>query len=170
MTTAPAVGIDPLFQIGFQGYGTRGEKNTLNRQFFKERLEVFNAYRLAFLNRSALKLFSITLPIVLIFAENDNPFVRKAFFLHMRRGGPDGPIPHKYTGVSWRRSPGFPVKWSKLNFIGGACATGMHRMQKRVAGSDGIFKPAPDRWGASTNHIGNRHRLQQGPAPVRTQI
>ena len=109
MTTAPAVGIDPLFQIGFQGYGTRGEKNTLNRQFFKERLEVFNAYRLAFLNRSALKLFSITLPIVLIFAENDNPFARKAPFSHLRRGGPDGPIPHKYTGVSWRRSPGYVV-------------------------------------------------------------
>jgi len=39
---------------------------------------------------------------------------------------------------------GYGHMWSKRDFIGGTSAAGMHRMQKRVAGSGNIFKPAPD--------------------------
>ena len=45
---------------------------------------------------------------------------------------------------------GSPIRWSKLHFIVGACAAGMHRRPKCVASSGIILEPAPVRLGAGT--------------------
>ena len=53
------------------------------------------------------------------------------------------PFGHPLAQVPGLGSAGSPIRWSKLDFIGGACAAGMHRRQKSVAGSGNIFKLAP---------------------------
>ena len=51
----------------------------------------------------------------------------------------------------WLAGAGSPIRRSKLSFIVGAGATRMHRMQKCVAGSGNIFRPAPVVLGAGAN-------------------